>query len=168
MIVETNKILGAKVQQEDTGETLALLNLPIIDPDTGVVEAFWVKPAALAIDDAILQTSNILSFKKNIYIKDVNVIAEPQDVLRIADILEDGRLFTGSVVKNESGKRYGKVNSVSFSTDTYVLKNIYTSRALGLDKRVFPYERVVKVLPGEVIIDDDTTGKETVKNAEPA
>ncbi len=159
MIKTIYSIRGAKVVHQDTGETLALLNLPIIDPDTGVIEAFWVKPLTLMENDAVLTTSNILSFKKNLYIASNNVLAEAADLVRIATILEDGRLILGARVESESGYFYGRVYNLSFSTETYLLKQLHVQRAFlffGFNRRLFPYDRIVKVLADKIIINDDS------------
>lgn len=153
---------------------MGLLNFPIIDPDTGVIEAFWVKPLTLALRDAILMTTDILAFKKNIYIKSDKVLAEPADVVRIATILDDGRQFLNKAVRNEKGKKYGSVYNLTFSTETYVMRQLYVRRSiLGLfswGHTIFPYERVLKVLLEAVVIEDSTSKKEKVPDGsvEPA
>ena len=174
MIKDILSIKGEKVVHFDTGDTLAFLNFPIFNPDTGVIEAFWVKPLTVAMKDGIILTADILAFKKKVYIKSDKVICNPAEVLRIASILDEARPFLYAVAQNEKGKRYGRVYNLSFSTETYVLRILYTQKTLlGLfayDQRVFPYERVLRVLPKIVIIDDEGAKKEKVVEApaEPA
>jgi len=166
MMKDIKTIVGTKIVHEETGDTLGFLNLPIINPDTGVIEAFWVKPASITIGASILQTSDILSFKKNIYIRSRDRITDPSDVIRITEILDDGRRFMGSSVKSEKGNVYGHVYNVTFSTETYVIRQIYAKRSvLGLlnyKRRIFAYDSVIKVLPGEIIINDDSSVKKGV------
>lgn len=169
MIKDVLSIRGEKVVHFETGECLALLNLPIVHPDTGVVEAFWVKPLELPLKNAIILASDIIDFKKSIYIRSEDVIHDPAEIIKIATLLDEKRDFLYAMVQNEKGKRYGRIYNLSFSTETYVLRQIYTKRiAVGLfsfDFRVFPYERVLKVLPQVVIIDDEVTKKEKVIEA---
>lgn len=169
MIKSFKSIQGEKVRHFHTGESLALLSWPIIDPDTGVIEAFWVKPLTLAMRNGIILTSNILAFKKNVYIRSDEVIVNPAEVIRIASILDDGRQFLNAHVQSEKGRQYGRIYDLCFSTETYVLRQIYCKKfflgALSYDRRSFPYERILKVLPKKVIIDDDTTKKEKVVEA---
>lgn len=166
MIKDVLSIRGSKIMHVETGECLALLNYPILNPDTGVIQAFWVKPITLPLKDAILLTSDILAFKKNLYIKSDKVLSDPAEIIRVASLLEDGRGFLNSSVQNEKGKKYGTVYNFTFSTETYVLRQFYTKKSiLGLisfDFRVFPQERILKVLPEAVIIEDETTKKEKV------
>ncbi len=169
MIKDILSLRGEKVLHFETGEILALLNWPIIDPDTGIIEAFWVKPLTLTARNAILLTSNILAFKKNVYIKSDKMICDPTEVLRIAAILDEGREFLYASVQNEKQKDYGRVYNLSFSTETYVIRQIYSKKSfLGIfpyAQRIFPYERILKVLPRVIIIDDNNTKKEEVVEA---
>jgi len=173
MIKEAKSIVGAKVLEFDSGEVLAILNLPIINPDTGVVEAFWVKPLNLPLKDAVVQVGDIIEFKKNMYIKSESVIADPADVIRISEILSDGRDLFGMEVKGESGRSYGKVMDLSFDAKSSMLKSILTQRRslafFRSERRIFPYERIVKVLPSYVLVDDSDTQKVALGDvAEPA
>ncbi len=174
MIKEAQSLVGSKVLHFDSGEPLAILNLPIINPDTGIIEAFWVKPFRFGTGNAIIQVGNIVEFKKNIYIKSENVIADPADIIRLSNMLAEERWFINASVRNEDGKQYGKVIDLSFDTKTYMLRQIYVEKAvLGLiptDRRIFAWDRILKVLPDGIVIDDSTEEKEAVISdvAEPA
>lgn len=173
MIRDILSLRGSKILQFDTGECLAFLNWPIINPDTGIIEAFWVKPLAIAEKDAIVLTSDILEFKKNLYVHSEKVLCSPADVIRITAILDEKREILYAGVQNEKGKRYGKVYNLSFSTETYVTKQLYVRKKflslISFGSTIFPYERILKVLPGYIIINDDATKKEGIPNsAEPA
>lgn len=169
MIKDILSIKGEQVIHFETGECLALLNWPIIDPDAGIIRAFWVKPLTLDLSNGIILTSDILAFKKKLYIRSDKVICNPAEVIRIASILDDRRTFLFATVQNEKGKKYGWVYNLSFSTETYVLRQIYSQRTImglfNFNRRIFPYERVLNVLPETVIIEDDNTKKDKVVEA---
>lgn len=166
MIRDFKSMVGAKVLEQDSGDLLAMVNGIVVNPDSGMVEAFWVKPATIPVKNAILKTSDILDFKKNLYIRSDKVLAQADDVIRISEILEDGRQFIGSRVQNEAGDSYGVCDSLSFDTDTYALKQISSRKSIlglmTLDERIFSYENIIKVLPDIVLVKDDATQKETV------
>jgi len=173
MIRDILSIRGAKVLHQKTGELLATLNWPIVDPDTGVIEAFWVKSMVEGSKNAIILTSTILGFKKNIYITSEKMIMDPSENVRITDILQEGRRIIEAEVKNESSKKYGKAYNFSFSTDTFVMRQLFVQRSvLGMFQfghRIFPYERILRVLPHLILVEDDSTEKEaSPAPAEPA
>ncbi|MBU0706201.1 hypothetical protein KJ657_04420 [Patescibacteria group bacterium] len=166
MIRDYKSIVGAKVLEFDSGDLLAMVSGIIVDPDTGMVEAFWVKPATLPVGNAILRISDILEFKKNLYIKSDKLLAQAEDVIRISEILEDGRAFLGNAVQNEAGHSYGTCVNLAFDTKTFALKQIYSRRSIlgliTLDERIFSYNNIIKILPEMILVNDDATKKEVI------
>lgn len=164
MIRDYLSLQGSKVLEFDSGDLLGMISGIIVHPDTGMVEAFWVKPATIPLRAAVLKVSDILELKKNFYIKSDKVLAEASDLIRISEILQDGRRFLGSPVVSETGGSYGKCENIAFETDNYALKQIHTRKAfLGLfqtDRRIFSYNNIVKLTPHAIIINDDSTKKE--------
>jgi len=171
MIRDYKSILGAKVLEFDSGDLLATISGIIVDPDTGMVDAFWVKPTTLSVRSAILRASDIVELKKNFYIKSDKVLAQAEDVIRISEILEDGRTFLGNVVQNEAGHSYGTCVNLAFDTQTFALKQIYSRRSIlgviTLDERIFSYSNIIRVLPEMILVDDDATKKETLMATTP-
>lgn len=164
MIRDYLSLQGAKVLEFDSGDLLALINGIIVDPDTGTVEAFWVKPATLPLKAAVLKVSDILELKKNLYIKSDQVLAEPEDIIRISEILSDGRKFLGTSVVSEAGESYGKCMNLAFDTENFTIRQIHTQKSiLGVirtDKRIFSYNSIVRLTPEAIIVNDDNTKKE--------
>ena len=159
-----SEIIGSQFKDTHTGEVLALLKDLIIDPETGKVEAFWVKPMTVPLSNAIIQVQDVLDWKKHIYVKGEQVIADPADVIRITDILEKKRLFMGNSVRGEAGDQFGRVYNLDFDSKTYYLKNISTQKSvlgiIGYDSRIFSYSRIVEVLENEIIVDDNILEEE--------
>ncbi|MBN2307316.1 PRC-barrel domain-containing protein [Candidatus Peregrinibacteria bacterium] len=166
MVKDFKSMVGSRVLEYDSGDLLGMVSDIVIDPDSGMVEAFWVRPATLPFGNAILRTSDVLELKKHIYIRSDKVLAQAEDVIRINEILEDGRKFLGCLVQSEAGQSYGRCIDLSFDTDTYALKQIYTRKSLlgliTLDERLFSYENIIKVLPNLILINDDAKKKEGV------
>lgn len=171
MIKDLQSLMGAKVLEYSSGQILALVSGIIIHPDTGMVEAFWIKPLTLPFKNAVLKTSDILEFKKHLYVKDERVFAQADDVIRITEILEEKREFLGTLIQSEAGTAYGKCVNLTFDTETYALKQIYARKSfmglVTLDERIFAYNDIVKVLPGVILVNDDSTKKETVMATTP-
>ena len=93
MIKNHRSIIGTSVLHFDDGSLLAVLRDVIIDPDTGKIEAFWVKPLSLPIANAVIQSQDIVEWKKNIYLKNESVIADPADIIKVTD-KKDASLVT--------------------------------------------------------------------------
>ncbi|MBU0577321.1 PRC-barrel domain-containing protein [Patescibacteria group bacterium] len=166
MINDYKSIIGTPILDFDDGNPLAMLKDVIIDPDTGKIEAFWVKPLTILASDAVIQSQDIVEWKKNIYVKDDSVIADPADIIRISDILSRATYIIGNRVQNEEGEFYGRVYNIDFDTETFYLKQIYVEKSIlgliSLGRRIFSFDSIVEVLPGSIIVKDKATKKEKI------
>jgi len=104
---------------------LGIVEDVIIHPDTGRVEALWVKPLTLPYAHAVLPVDSIVSWKKHLYVKGEGALAEPDEIIRIAEILNRKERFVGNNVRGESGKEYGKVYDLDFDTRKMTLRYLF-------------------------------------------
>jgi sporulation protein YlmC with PRC-barrel domain len=152
------QIIGAPVVGYEDGAVLGMIYDMVIHPDTGRIEALWVKPLTVPIKSAIILSDSILEWKKNVYIKDEREIVEAEDIIKITEILNRNTFFVGNIVKNESSEKLGRVYDVTFDTAKLYLKDIYTEKSiLGLFKyspRIFSYDSIIKVLPEYILVKD--------------
>jgi sporulation protein YlmC with PRC-barrel domain len=158
MIRQYSKILGTPVLSHDEGDPLATVEDVVIHPDTGKIEALWVRPLTLPFRHGILTGESIISWKKNIYVKDEQSIAEPEEVVRIADILARKTYFIGNRVKGESGRRYGKVFDFDFDDRKMYLRYLFVHQSLlvfDYGHRFFHYDSIVQALPEAIIVKED-------------
>ena len=166
MIKEYQSIIGTPILHFEEGGLLALLKDVVINPDNGKIEAFWVKPAIALTANAVIQSNDIVEWKKNIYIRNDSVISDPADIIRISDIMAKKTYVIGNHVQNQAGDYYGKVHSIDFDTETFYLKQIYVQRSiLGLinyDNRIFSFDNIIEITPSSIIIDDKAVKKEEV------
>ena len=163
MVREYLGIIGTHIVREEDGEVLALLKDIIINPDTGKIEAFWVKPMNHPFSDAILLTDDIIEWKKHIYVKDEKAISSPGDIIRIEEILSRNSLFIGNRVRTKKGENIGFVYDLEFDDRKFYLKKLYTQKIFLIfryDLRLFFYESIIEVLPEAIVV------KDTVKKAE--
>lgn len=167
MIKSVRQIIGNHVVGHEDGAVLALVRDIIINPDTGKIEAFWVKPLNLPVKNAILLADSILEWKKNIYINDERELAEADDIIKISEILSRNTQFIQNIAINESEDVLGRVVDVDFDTDKLYLKSIYVEKSiLGLFKlssRIFSYDSIIKVMPEYILVKDLNDKKVEVK-----
>ncbi|GEM_PF-1616418 len=161
------QILGNPVLHFEQGTVLGVVRDVIIHPDTGRLEGLWIKPTGRLLAFGVLQTQDIVEWKKNIYVKDEGSIAEAHDVIKISEILADGRLIMGKRVRTEAGETVGRVVNLDFDTEQYYLRHLYTQKSvLGLwayDSRILNYDLILEVLPDYILIKDKTAKAEKIK-----
>ena len=164
MIRNYESILGSHVIHQENGSILGLVEGLIVNPDSGKLEAFWVRPAEQPFSHAIVQSQNVAEWKKHLYVKDESALADPTQIIRIADILAQNRPILGNRVENENGQSYGKVVGADINDQTGYVHQIQTQKSLlglfGYKKRIFSYSKIVEVLPSKIIVSDDASQKE--------
>jgi len=166
VIKEYKSIIGTPIMHFDEGSLLALIKDVVINSDTGKIEAFWVKPLTVPMFNAVIQSQDIVEWKKNVYIKNDSVITDPADIIRISDIMAKKTYVIGNRVQNEEGIYYGKVYSITFDTESFYLKQIYVQKSiLGIinyEQRIFSFDNIIEVTKDRIIIKDEAVEKEEV------
>ena len=166
MIKEYLSTIGTRIHKHDDGNLLAVVRDVIIDTDTGKIEGFWVKPLTVPLNNAVIQTSDIIEWKQKIYIKNDSVIGESEDIIRISDILARDILVIGNKVENINGEYLGDVYSLDFDSDKFVIRQIYTEKKvlglIGHSKRVFGFNSIIEIKQSVIIVDDKVVNKEIV------
>ncbi len=169
MIKFFREIIGTPVLDFEDASPLALIKDIIIDPDTGKIEGLWVKPLESLLTYGVLQTQDILEWKKNLYIRHENVIGDPAEIIKIADILSQKRYFLGNAVRTEGGEAWGKVMDLDFDTLHYYVRNLYAQKYfLGLipyEKRGVSYDLILEVLPEAIVVKDKIEKGEKVQKS---
>ncbi|MBI5421844.1 PRC-barrel domain-containing protein [Candidatus Peregrinibacteria bacterium] len=158
MIHQRGKIIGTPVLGFADGQPLGIVEDVIIHPDTGKVEALWVKPLTLPYAHAVLPVEGILSWKKHLYVSGEGALSEPDEVIRIAETLSRKEGFVGNRVRNESGKGFGRVYDLDFDTRNMTLRYLFVDKSfLGFrfQRRFFHYDSVVQVLPDAIVVKDE-------------
>lgn len=167
MIKFFREIIGTPVLHFEDGSLLASVKDVIIHPDTGKLEAFWVKTYHHPFSYGILQTQDIAEWKKKIYVKGGEAIGAPADIIKIADILSQKRLIVGNRVRTDSGVDLGRVFDLDFDTTQYFLRHIHVQKSfLGLwryQPRILSYDLILEVLPDTILIKDKMEREEKIK-----
>jgi len=165
MIRQLSKIIGTHVLSHAHGEVLAIVEDVIIHPDTGKVEGFWVKPLTLPFRHAVLPWEGVVAWKRHLYIRDEQAMAEPDEIIRISEILARKTYYMGNRVRTESGKSLGKVFDLDFDESKMLLRYLFVRKSFllfSMAAQFVHYDSIVQVLPDRIIVrDEERTVKET-------
>ncbi|HLC75782.1 MAG TPA: hypothetical protein VJB82_01515 [Candidatus Peribacterales bacterium] len=138
----------------------------IIDPDRAKIIAFIIGRFGFPEPHALM-TQDIESWGNRIHIRDVDVLGELSDFVRLNQYRNDDRSFIGQEIRTKSGQRIGRCADVQFRTDTFDLEWIFPRRffrkALPL-----PISEIVEVTPEAIIIKDQGVKKEVIPAEESA
>ena len=157
MIVHYLDTIGMPILDFYTGETLGLLQDIIVRPEDGKIEAFWVRSVEHPFRNLILQTRDIVDWKQNVYIKSIDAMTDPSEVVRIRSILEQGAYVIGNRVYDEENKALGRAFDLDFDPDYFLMRNLYAQKQFLLfahQARVFSAKNIIQITPERIVVQD--------------
>lgn len=160
---------GMPVADADTGEILGVVTGMLIQPDSGKIEGFFVQAKRfLGQQHLFLSSLDILHVGRTVAVRDPDVLAPVDDLVRIQSLLEDPRTFLGQRVRTESGVFLGRCADVQFDTAAFAIAWLFPRRWLRYGRPV-PIAAVVEVRPEAIVVRDPGKAslEDTVKEEAP-
>ncbi|MDO8686827.1 MAG: PRC-barrel domain-containing protein [Candidatus Berkelbacteria bacterium] len=154
MMIEAKKLIGMPVAAFDTQSKIGEIRELIIDPENGHLMGFLVQVSGLFSAGKILSEVDIREWDPNGIVteKEENLV-EPEEIVRIDNILKKKINLIGIGAKTESGKSLGNVENLLIDTDTSSVTKYYLKDMLG-NSRIFTSEKVVKIDKFIIFSDD--------------
>lgn len=138
MHVRASMCRGMPVVDDGTQETVALLGDPVIDPDTGIIQGFFVV-TMLSRGAFFLQTQDIVGWGIQVHLRSADRLAPPEDIVRLQRLFKDGRTILGQVIRTkDSGGTMGRCDDVQFNTHHFTLEWLFP-------RKFFMYRQPVSV-----------------------
>ncbi len=153
-------LIGVPVLSLRTGGRIGTATKLIINPNNLKVVGWYVDDR-FGSDGLILLGNDVRDISsKGIIIDDHEVLSEPEELIRLKEVLEVDYDLIGKKVISESGKKYGKVTDYSVETGGFIIKKIYVSQSiikdfsggnLGIDRT-----QILEITRTKIIITDPT------------
>ena len=145
---------GTHIVDDGTDESVAQLQFPLLHPDLGTVEGFYVKiPHFLRSEVLFLSSVDIIHWGAHIRIRDADVLAPLEDRVRLQALVEEGRTILGQKMLSESGAYLGRCLDIQFNTKTFMLEWLFP-RKLFRWGTAMPVSAIVEVKKEAVILRD--------------
>jgi sporulation protein YlmC with PRC-barrel domain len=155
MHVRFSTLLGWPIRQEDTGEVLGTLTGILLQPDTGVVEGFFVrvKEHFMAAQTLFLSSMDVRRLTNAFMVRGPFVLSPIEDVLRLQELLRDPRSILGQRIRTVSGINVGRCCDVQFDTLHFRIEWIFPKKFFreGLPISITD---IVEVQPEAIIVRD--------------
>lgn len=124
-----SQALGTEVMDEAEHHVQGKVADLLLDADRGKVIALLVRqlfsPTLLA-----LQTQDILSWGARVHIREPEVLAPPEDIVRLQTTLHDRRPIIGQRIRTKEGTCVGRCVDLQFSTDHFEIEWIFPRKFL--------------------------------------
>ena len=151
---------GTNVMSLRTGSAVGTITAPIINPNNLYIEGWYIKEPR-SNDHMVLLSNDIRDvLPQGFAINDQESLSQPQDLIRLKDILELNFKLLNLKVTSESGKNYGKINDYAFETKNFFIQKLYVGQSLvknfsggslSVDR-----SQIIEVTNKRVVIEDPT------------
>jgi len=145
------------VVNDETQETLGFLREPLIHPDTGRIEGFFVTPAFPLMDggkELFLSAPDVLGWGTKVHVRSSDRLSPPGELIRLQALLSDQRRFLGQpVLIHGTKRRLGACSDVQFDTRHFTVEWLFPRRLFFL-RQPIPASEIVEVTPRGIWVRD--------------
>jgi uncharacterized protein YrrD len=141
------------VVDDGTQEVVALLGDPVLDPDTGVIQGFFVT-GTFPRGMLFLQVVDIVGWGMQVHIRSADRLAPPEEIIRLRRLFEERRTILGQPIRTrQSNNVLGTCGDVQFNTHHFTLEWLFPRRFF-LYRQPVPANEIVEVTDEAVWVND--------------
>jgi sporulation protein YlmC with PRC-barrel domain len=158
MLQLSGRLLNMSVMSLRTGTVIATVTGPIINPNNLKVEGFYCQDAFNKKELVLLYQDIRDIMPQGYVVNDHDVLAEPEELVRLQDIMKLNFELINKQVVTASKHKVGKVNDYATETETMFIQKVYVSQSvlksftggsLSIDR-----SQISEVTPRRIIIND--------------
>lgn len=159
MLQLSNAILNRPVMSLRTGTQVAVATAPIINPNNLKIEGFYCQDTAHRGHELILVAQDIRDIlPQGIVVNDYDVLVEPEDLVRMRDLLNWRFELLGKHVVSDEKKKIGKVEDFATELESLYIQKLYVSQSifknfsggnLGVDR-----SQIIEINEKQIVIHD--------------
>lgn len=162
MLIPINRLLGAPVMSLQTGYPLCRLSSPIINPYNLKVVAFYVDGPTLSFKPAVLFSEDIREFSPRVgaIVDSADNIMSPNDLVRLADIINYNFNLDNLLVIDQQGHKLGHIRGFSIDSISYEVEQLYVKpgffKSFSTAEFLINRQQIVKVEPDRITVKTPT------------
>ncbi len=157
MLVGINHLIGAPVMSLQTGQPLARLDSPIINPRNLRIVAFYVSGPKVDFKPAVVFTDDIREFGEiGAIVDSSDNILSPEGMVRLLEVINYNFLLTGLPVSDDHHQKIGKVDSFTVDPVNFMIRQLYVKPTLLqrflVANVVINRQQIIKIEPKRIIV----------------
>jgi sporulation protein YlmC with PRC-barrel domain len=130
MLRLSESLLNRPVMSLRTGQQVAIANEPIINPNNLKIEGFYCTDRYDKTELILLYQDIRDVITQGFVIDDHDVLAAPDELVRLKEIMDTGFTLIGKPVVTLSKSRVGKVSDYATEIETMYIQKLYVSQSL--------------------------------------
>jgi uncharacterized protein YrrD len=158
MLQLSEAVLGKPVLSLRTGVPIAQIVSAIINPNNLKMEGFYCQDNTDKKQLILLYQDIRDILPQGLVVNDYDVLAEPEDLIRLKKVLDINFELMGKHVETVSQEKVGKVTDYAFEGSTMYIQKLYVSQSIlkSLTSGNLSIDRsqVHEITPKKVIIQD--------------
>lgn len=161
MLVSANRLIGTPILSMQATAQIATVESAIVDPDTLKIIAFALGGGVVGKSPAyILDVKSIREYSRyGMVIDSIDELVEPDDVIRISQVLGLNFSLIDLKVETKKGSKLGKITDYTVTDDNFTVQQIIVKRPFikGLmdPELTIPRKEIVEVTDYKVIVKDE-------------
>jgi sporulation protein YlmC with PRC-barrel domain len=145
---------GLPIVEEDGDEALGWLGDPLIDPDRGIIEGFFIRtPEFMGEGEAFCTMADILRWGTRVTVSHAHVFTDPTDIIRLRTLLSDPRTLLWQKIRTERGATIGRCKDIQFDTESAKITWLFPKRFFRFGTAI-PATEIIEVRPEAIIVRD--------------
>lgn len=161
MLKLSESLLGKPVMSLRTGQQVATITRPIINPNNLKIEGFYCLERLQRKELVLLYQDIRDIIPQGFVINELEVLAEPHDLIRLKDVMAIDFQLMGKQVVTLGKHRLGKVSDFATELETMYIQKLYVTQGLkGLTKGNLGIDRnqINEITDRKIIVTDPLEG----------
>lgn len=159
MLQLSSRLYSAPILSLRTGGVIATAAEPIINPNNLKIEGFYCSDRFDRKSSLVLLYQDIREvIPQGIVVNDHEVLAHPEDIIRLKDLIALHFTLLGKPVVTETKAKVGKVNDFAVELESMFIQKLYVSQALrkSLSTSALSVDRnqIIEITDRKIIIND--------------
>ena len=154
MLIQTSTIIGLPIAAIDSESKIGQVENIVIDPESGELAGFIVKPHQLFSKNKILSIFDVIDIDKNgLVVKSEENLLNLSEIVKIERIIKKNIKIIGQRAVTESNKHLGRVSDLLIDTESSFVVKYYLHGIL--EDRIISNDKMIKITKKALIFSDD-------------
>ncbi len=153
-----------------TGQPLAKLGQPIINPNDLKIVAFYVSGPMVGFSPAVLFSEDIREFgEMGAIVDSSDNILSPEGMVRLGEVMSYGFVLDSMNVVDEEKRKLGRVENYVLDPDTFMIQQLYLKpklmKSLSVAHLTVSRNQIVAIDNDKITVKTPTVREKAVKKA---
>ena len=161
-------MLGASVMSLQTGQPLAKLSAPIVNPHNLKIVAFYVTGPMVDFTPAVLFSEDIREFgEMGAIVDSSDNILSPEGMVRLGEVISYGFTLDGIHVVDEQNHKLGRVENYTLNPEDFMIQQLYLKptlmKSLAVAHLTINRKQIVAIDNDKITVKTPTVREKAVK-----